>query len=433
MVELRLAYPAPAPDALRRVIGLRYVVAALLALAVLTIRFIVGSPVPWMLVSAVLLALLAVNVVVHWRVFADQTVSEKQLFANFVVEVLALTGVLYFLGGSTSPLASLYLLPVTVAANLLTLRHTWLVTLLTALCYLLLLVLNTPLDPHLHDSEPHVMQSTQHIVGHGVIFIVSAALVAHYVSSLAQSLRDRDGQLAHAREEALRNERIVALGTLSAGAAHELGTPLATMSVLAEDMGRRHHSHAELASDVADLQTEIAHCKRILNALTQATGSTRGGGGGAESADRFLERTVERWRLLRPAARVSVKWDDDTPGPLLLADQTLEQAVLNLLNNAADASPDGFEVSGRIHNGHVVIDILDRGPGLTEEAQARAGELFFSTKGSEGGMGIGLFLANATIERFGGSVRLFNRSDGGCCTRIELPSLADAGRSGDAR
>ena len=107
-----------------------------------------------------------------------------------------------------------------------------------------------------------------------------------------------------------------------------------------------------------------------------------------------------------------------------MADQTLEQALLNLLNNAADASPDGFEVAGPHGDGDVVIDILDRGPGLTDEVQARAGELFFSTKAPEGGMGIGLFLANATIERFGGSVSLFNRPGGGCCTRVTLP-LAD--------
>jgi two-component system sensor histidine kinase RegB len=107
-----------------------------------------------------------------------------------------------------------------------------------------------------------------------------------------------------------------------------------------------------------------------------------------------------------------------------VADRTLEQALSSLLNNAADASPGGFEIVGRTDDGNVVIDILDRGPGLTPEVQARAGELFFSTKAEEG-MGIGLFLANATIERFGGSVRLFNRAGGGACTSVMLPSLAE--------
>src|SRR5262249_11586111 len=282
-----------------------------------------------------------------------------------------------------------------------------------------------PFDPQEHHGDPQATHFGLHVWGMWVIFIVSAGLVAHYVSSLAQSLRERDRQLAHAREEALRNERIVALGTLGAGAAHELGTPLATMSVLAEDMARRHRDDAELANDVVDLQAEIAQCKRILSALTETTGSTRGEGGSAQPADQFLERTVDHWQLMRPDTRATLSWKEPSPAPSLVADRTLEQALSSLLNNAADASPEGFEVVGRTDGSNVVIDILDHGPGLTPEVQAPAGELFFSTK-AEDGMGIGLFLANATIKRFGGSVRLFNRSGGGACTSVTLPFLADA-------
>ncbi len=283
-------------------------------------------------------ALLLVNSVVHWQIATGRPVSEGQLFANFAAEVLALTSLLYFAGGSTNPLVSLYLLPLTVAANLLARRHTWSLTLLTVVCYSLLLVWYVPFDPRAQDSHAH-SEFSEHVLGMWVIFVVSAVLVAHYVSSMAQSLRERDQQLAHAREEALRNERIVALGTLGAGTAHELGTPLATMTVLAEDMARRHCHNAELATDVADLQTEISQCKRILSALTESTGSTRGEDGGGEAADRFLARTVDRWQLMRPAARAELHWRESSPAPSLVADRTLEQALLNLLNNSADASP----------------------------------------------------------------------------------------------
>lgn len=425
MVELPLTLLAPNSDALRRLIGLRYAVAALVGIAVLSIRFIVGMPLPLAPIAAGLAALLLVNCVIHWEISTQRPVSEQGLFVNFTAEILALTSLLYFVGGSTSPLVSLYLLPLTMAANLLTRSRTWALTLLTVVCYSLLLEWYVPFAPQEQHSDPEATHFGLHVLGMWVIFIVSAGLVAHYVSSLAQSLRERDRQLANAREEALRNERIVALGTLGAGAAHELGTPLATMSVLAEDMARRHRHDAELANDVADLQSEIAQCKRILSALTETTGSMRGEGGGAQTADRFLERTIDRWQLMRPAARATLRWLESSPAPTLVADRTLEQALLNLLNNAADASPAGFEVVGRTDGNHVVIDILDRGPGLTAEVQARAGELFFTTKGPEEGMGIGLFLANATIERFGGSVRLFNRTGGGACTSITLPFLAE--------
>ena len=428
--DRRYHWPMPEPvsldstgaPALRRLVGFRYAVAVLVAASVLSLHLLFDAPVPWPQVIAGLAALVLVNVALHWYLSARGTIGENALLVNFVLEIAALTSILYFVGGSTSPLVSLYLLPLTMAANLLTRRHTWALAILTAACYSLLLALAAPVEEHVHDGGMPSKAFSEHLIGMWVVFVVSAGLVAHYVSSLAQSVRERDRQLARAREEALRNERIVALGTLGAGAAHELGTPLSTMSVLAEDMARRHAGNAELASDVEILQGEIAHCKTILDALAREAGSARGEGGGAEAADAFLMRTVDRWQLLRPAVPADVRWSGPS-APALVADHTLEQALLNLLNNAADASPSGFEVQGHTGNGEVVIDILDRGPGLTGEARSRAGELFFSTKAPEGGRGIGLFLANATIERFGGSVSLFNRAEGGCCTRVVLPPV----------
>ncbi|MFO1312929.1 MAG: ATP-binding protein [Burkholderiales bacterium] len=412
-----------APAALRRLVGFRYAIVLLVAIAIVGLRIAFDTEVPWVRVALALAGLAGVNAILHWRIARRGGVSEPGLLANFVLEVAALTALLYFVGGATSPLVSVYLLPLTMAANLLTRRDTWILAVLTAGCYSLLLFAGLPVAEHAHHADAGSTAFGQHLIGMWVVFVVSAALVAHYVSSLAQSVRDRDRRLARAREDALRNERIVALGTLGAGAAHDLGTPLATMNVLAEDMALRHASNAELAGDVQLLQGEIARCKTILDALARAAGSERGEESAAEAADTFLARTVDRWRLLRPTVPAAVQWSGGAP-PSLVADRTLEQALHNLLNNAADASPGGFEVQGKAGAGEVVIDILDRGPGLSEEAMARAGELFYSTKAPEGGMGIGLFLANATVERFGGRVSLFNRAEGGCCTRITLPMLA---------
>ena len=419
MITLPDSDASGTPAALGRLVGFRYAVAALVVIYVLALRVAFATPIAWIPVGGAFLALLAVNSLLQWRIAIRRIVSENGLFANFAFEVVALTALLSLVGGATSPLVSLYLLPVTMAANLLTRRHTWALAALTALCYSLLFVIVDRTIVHVH-GENQAREFSEHLVGMWVVFVVSAALVAYFVSSLAEAVRERDRKLARAREEALRNERVVALGTLGAGAAHELGTPLSTVSVLAEDMASRYAAHPDIAADVAVLQDEIDRCKGILNALTRVTGAMRGEGGTAEAVDAFLARTVDRWQLLRPAVRADVKWSSPST-PALLADQTLEQALLNLLNNAADASPAGFDVVGHGDESEIVIDILDRGPGLTPEVEQRAGELFFSTKAPGGGMGIGLFLANATIERFGGSVSLFNRQDGGCCTRVTLP------------
>src|SRR5262245_65886891 len=173
MVEFPLALLGPTPDALRRLVGLRYAVAALLAVAVLGVRFIVGISPPLGAVAAGLTALLLVNCVVHWQIATGRAVSEQELFANFTAEVLALTSLLYFAGGSTSPLVSLYLLPLTVAANLLTRRHVWILTVITVLCYSLLLQWYVPFEPQEQHGDPHSAHFGMHVLGMWVIFIVS--------------------------------------------------------------------------------------------------------------------------------------------------------------------------------------------------------------------------------------------------------------------
>lgn len=445
---------AATSDALRRLVGLRYVVVALLAGSLAAMYFWLALPLPLAPAIVCLAVLLLINGAIHWRL--PQPIGEAALFGNLVAEVLALTALFYFVGGSTNPLVSLYLLPLTFAANLLPRRHTWALALLAVVGYSLLLVWYVPLEAaaaapaaELHDDGAHAGHGTapdatgggvhgdlhagahgasfgMHVLGMWVIFAVSAGLIAHYLSSLARSLRERDRQLAAAREETLRGERIVALGTLAAGAAHELGTPLATMSVLAEDMALRHGDNEELAADVADLQTQLGRCKEIIGKLADAAGASRGEEVAAQDADRLLEETIANWQLIRPAVAVDYRWQGPSPAPRLVAERTLGQALVNLLNNAADASPGGVEIRAGASEAGVVIDILDRGGGLAPEIAAHAGEPFFTTKAAHGGMGIGLFLANATIERFGGRVLLFNRPEGGACTRVTLPALAPA-------
>jgi len=417
----------PTRAILARLIALRYAVAALLAASAVALRLGFGIALPIAPLAAGFAALLAVYLHLHLRVRAGRPATERDVFLNFAAEMLVLTAILHVAGGSASPLVSVYLLPLTVAANLLERRHTWTIAVLAATCYTFLLWIDVPTtSSHAggHGGEHGTMGFQEHVVGMWAMFVVSAGLVAHFVSSLAQSVRERDRELAEAREEVLRSERIVALGTLGAGAAHDLGTPLATMSVLAEDMARRHVHDREIQADVSDLQTQISRCKDILGELAEASGVARGERVQVERADAVVERALERWRLLRPEASATFRWSGEAAAPPLVADRTLEQALLNLLNNAADASPRAVAVSARAEAGRIVVDILDDGPGLTDEVRSRAGEPFFSTKRPAGGMGIGLFLANATIERLGGSVELLDRPEGGCCTRVTLPALA---------
>jgi two-component system sensor histidine kinase RegB len=422
----QISFVFATPENLRRLVVLRYFVLASLGVALAAAHLGWNIQLRLAPVGSALALLGVINLVTHIRLRLGWQVTDVEFFANLLADMLGLTVLLYFTGGSTNPLVSLYLLPLMVAATVLPMRYSWSVAVLAVACYSLLLAWYVPLTEEHHHHDAATAEFNLHVLGMWATFVVSAGLIAHFVANMAHSLRDRDRLLALAREESLRNERIVALGTLAAGAAHELGTPLATMTLLADEMAERYAGEAHLREDAAEMQTQIANCKAIISSLTDNAGAARLESSRAQPADSFLEEVLAKWLLMRPAACVECRWSDTTPAPSIVVEQTLFQAVINLFNNAADASPAKVEILGRSEANQVVIEINDRGPGLSPEVARRAGEAFFSTK-SPTGLGIGLFLANATIERFGGKVRIFNRLGGGACTQIALPVLAAAG------
>jgi len=216
----------------------------------------------------------------------------------------------------------------------------------------------------------------------------------------------------------------VALGTLAAGAAHELSTPLTTMRVLATELEREYGDNQELAQDLQLLRAQADHCKRILTRLTADAGAARAEQVSEIDCREYLQQLLEQWQLLRQQVAPKVDCSGVEPAPRIATERTLDQALINLINNAADASPEQVEISAHWDAAQLLIEIRDRGPGISDAVAARAGEAFFTTKGPEHGLGIGLFLANASIERAGGTVSLFNREGGGACVRVTLPLRA---------
>jgi two-component system sensor histidine kinase RegB len=339
-------------------------------------------------------------------------VREGELFAQLVVDVAALTGLLYFSGGATNPFVTLYLLPLAFAAAALSAAYTWAMAALATACYTLLFFHHVPLpSSHAHDFGLHVL-------GMWLGFVLSAALIAGFAARMSATLRDRDRLAAQMREQQLRNERVLALGTLAAGAAHELGTPLSTLAVLAKDLAPDRPVSRE---KLAILRSQIERCKEIIGSLSASAGAARAEGGASTALDRWLGELVRKWQAMRPGLTVSARFAGDEPAPRIVADQTLAQAITNILNNAADASPHSVEIDGRWSGGQLVLEIADRGPGLAPEVQGTIGEALISTKDPGQGLGLGLFLAYTTLSRFGGEVRILNRDGGGALCRITLP------------
>ncbi len=368
-----------------------------------------------------LVALLAINTALAlataWRLRRPWPVTDAELLGQLLADVLLLSLLLYWSGGSTNPFVSYYLVPLSISAAVLPRAHTWCLTGLCIGAYSLMLFYYQPLPwlapGHHHHGGPLL---SPHIVGMWASFSVSALLITYFVTRMAEALRSRDALLAREREMRLQEEQLLGLGALAAGTAHELGTPLAGVCVLAEDLQHALADHPTLAEDAQLLVQQTDSCRRILQNLARAAEPLRRGERQRLQAADYLETVLDHWRLLRPDGLATLSVQNSG---LIEVDATLEQALINLLNNAHEASPGGIELSLSQQQGEVDISILDRGPGISPHIAEQLGTPFLSTKGE--GRGLGLFLANASVERLGGRVLQQPRPGGGTITRVILP------------
>jgi two-component system sensor histidine kinase RegB len=405
----------PGHSQLRRLVALRSMAVAAQLLTLAAVWKLLELELDWLPMLLAIAVLSTVNLLTGLRLRSSRPVSSPELFAQLCMDVLALSVLLYYGGGSTNPFVSLYLLPLVIAAATLPGRYTWGMAAVTAACYSALMFYYVPL-PHNHNHSSDSAFNA-HVMGMWLGFVVSAMVVAYFVVRMAQAVRSRDETLARVREEILRNERIVALGTQAAGAAHELGTPLSTMSVVIGELKHDTEAQPEWREALTILDEQVRGCKRILDKIL--ANAQDNGDAMLQPVNQLMAEVLDEWQLLRPTAQYRYHHSDSQPAPSVSVDATLRAALMNLLNNAADAAPQAIDIQAHWDDARFTLDILDHGKGLSKEAELKAGSAFFTTK--TGGRGLGLFLANATIERMGGSVRLFNRGTGGATTQLILP------------
>ena len=402
---------------LRRFMGLRYIVIAFeLALIVVASRVLdMALPLRALLTLVGLQFLLNVYAAMQLR-RSPGGISQPVFFSHVALDTLIFAGLMYLTGGSSNPLVSLFLLPLFTVAATLPQGYTWAMSGLTILSYTVLMYYFLPLPRGEHGHETDF---SFHVQGMWFGFMLSVALIMFFVVRMSNGLRERDERLSRAREQALRDQNLVAMGTLATGAAHELGTPLSTMAVIANEFIHEREDDPYIAEKAGLMRSQIERCKGILSEMTAGVHQGRLEGGRAVAFDAYIDDLIQSFESSRPGTECRYERKGVGAPPRILADRTLSQALLNILDNAADASAERIDVCLSWSASDLQLVIQDRGPGMTREMLASVGTPFVTSK--EEGQGLGLYLAFSVVERLGGHVRINNRDPKGLEVVLTIP------------
>jgi len=375
-----------------------------------------------LLIGIGLLAVFAVFAA--WRLRQPWPVRQVETIGHIAFDTLVLGYLLYFTGGASNPFITLLLVPIALSAAALSARAIAAVSTLAGIAYLVLLYWHVPLPMATHENASG--RFPLHVAGMGVNFVISALLLGFFINRLANVLRLQQQEVQRVRERALRDEGILAIATQAAGAAHELNTPLSTMRTLLPELRREHAADTPLTDDLALLEGQVDRCRTILREMVAFGQAQLSQEPEHLSVAQFVHGCLERFQLLRPEAELTMQLDPATAGIVLRTPPGLRHALLNLLNNAADASAvrDSHKVELDVHhqNQWLQLSVRDHGPGFVADGQ----QMSLGMSRKQTGLGIGLALAEATAERLNGELIAGNGGNGAeVCLRLPLAVIAE--------
>lgn len=404
------------PDApfLRTLCSLRWLAVAGQAATILFATWLLGLPLPQVPLWAGVGVLALFNLYAQLRVQGPDT-QPVTAFGHILVDVTVLTWMVGWSGGISNPFGSLFLIFIALAALALPVRWTLAVAAACLGGYALSAAYGLPLPPGGYFDADALLQW-------GVVanFLISTSVVLAFSTRLAVALRRREHELSLLRERFARNEGIVALATHAASVAHELNTPLATMTLLADDIAEQSEDPV-LREDLETLRELLVQCRERVLALAAPAASDVPGRSSATAG-----QVLDQWRLVRPTITLTRNPDAPLDMPL---DPGIGHLLMVLLNNAADAGEQAgraeVDLSLRIEEGRLVGEVRDHGHGFDTRDAVLPGTLFGS--GKREGLGVGLALSHATIERLHGEMWMRPADGAGSRVgfRVPMPSTKD--------
>lgn len=413
-------------------INLRWAAALgqLLTILYVAIPLTIALPLPWLFV--VLLVEVLSNLALErwfrvrraagWQ--GTEHVVSRISVAVMLGDTFLLTALLFLTGGVANPFTVFIFVHVVLAAVLL--RPTWAYIGAAVAAGCLGFLYRFHLDLPALDERPDLVRQ-----GLVVAVALVAVITVFFVSRVTRALERRNAELAVERERQVRAERLEALGTLAAGAAHELASPLSTIAVVAKELERRLTMEDATEDDLADarlVRDEVARCRRILDRMTLESGESAGEALVDLSVSELCEDILSE---VAESERVDVKVDGSAESLRLWVPRTgLAMALRSVISNALDASlqEDRVVLRARRIEDHLEIEVEDRGEGMDPERARRATDPFFTTKDPGRGMGLGLFLTRSVLERLGGDLTFESRPGAGtrACVRLPLARVTHA-------
>jgi two-component system, sensor histidine kinase RegB len=395
----------PQHEALRTLFLMRLVALVGQVLVIALAEFWLGISLPLQPLLAAMMLLAAFNIWTWKRLQRPQPASDAELFIQLLIDVATLSVLLYFSGGATNPFVSFYLPALAVAAAILPWLPACVLALASIVCYSLLTSNYIPLE--VRDSARAV---TYHLAGMWANFAVSAGLITWFVARMSTALRERDRQLAAAREQHLQSERLVALGAQAASAAHQMGTPLSTVALLAGELLHEAGQDAALAAyrdDLTTIEAQIALCKAVLDQMGKKAKEGVSALDASVEAGDWLAGFAGEWRLRHPEVRLQLS---ASGGPARIRDvAVLAQILQILLDNAVQATAGAgtaapVALSLVAEPQAVVLRVTDGGRGIAPDLLKRLG--YEPVSSTSGGQGIGLLLAFASARQIGATLVL---------------------------
>jgi two-component system sensor histidine kinase RegB len=375
---------------------------------ILFVHFSLGIALPLAaLLPAVALSTL-VNLALGFGLKATTRLPERSAAALFAFDILQLCYLVALTGGVQNPFAALLLVPVALAAASLDLRSTIGITLLALVCIAILALASGPLPWR----GGGLTLPALYRVGGWAALSMGTMLIAVFAWSVAEEARQRSEALTATQLALAREQQLSALGGQAAAVAHLLGTPLATINVIAKELVRELPDGSPLAEEAADLLAQAKRCRELLAGLGKRTDHDEHQRFTRAPFTSLLEHIAAEFARPGVEVRVGLERQDDTPEPHVFLAPELRHSLANLIDNAIQFAASAVWIRLRPSRAALVLTIQDDGPGFPPEVLHWLGEPFLSTRREQGGLGLGIFIANTLLARTGAKVHFDNTQQG---------------------